>query len=552
MRWPGSGLALAAVVVLIAGCSGKKASNEVLAEINGKPVRAQEYIERYKDFKKKSPVEPNGNVRRGLLQAIVDDKILVLEARKQGLDADSLARFEKLRIRMQEILNRYNKQVVVGELNPSEDELKRMYYDYNTRINARHLFARTREQADSLFEALQNGESFEVLAKGVFKDPRLRDNGGALGFFSVNEMDPAFEVAAYGLETGEISHPVKTKNGYSIIRVDERKRKPFLTEYDYSTNKEEVEKYLKLRTAKLKVRSFVENKRKSLQITFNERLLDEVRQLFSAGQIFEPLPEKGTTLPTGTLVTFKGGQWDAATLLQKAAFTSEQQRSWVHDRQSLKDYIAGLVVRQQILKDAADRDLDKGPDFTRTVNRKFENFLMERMSAVLATGMTVSDDSLFAWYKNHEAQYAAPAMVNLRQIIVHDEQLAAEVEKRLKAGADFSDLARRYSDDRNSAARGGETGFLQHRDMGPWAKLAFALKKDEWAGPLKIKEGQLFIQLIEKTAARPRRFEEVKNEVEFAVKSAAWQDYRRARLDSIKKHLEIRLYPQKLRDIKLN
>ena len=64
-----------------------------------------------------------------------------------------------------------------------------------------------------------------VLAKTSFNDPMLRDNGGSLGYFTVDEIDPAFEEAAFAPKIGELSQPVRTNDGYSIIRVDDRKRR---------------------------------------------------------------------------------------------------------------------------------------------------------------------------------------------------------------------------------------------------------------------------------------------------------------------------------------
>lgn len=67
------------------------------------------------------------------------------------------------------------------------------------------------------------GEDFATLAKANSEDPSARSNGGDLGYFTVMQMVYPFEEAAYSLKTGEISYPVRTRFGYHLIRVTDRR-----------------------------------------------------------------------------------------------------------------------------------------------------------------------------------------------------------------------------------------------------------------------------------------------------------------------------------------
>ena len=89
----------------------------------------------------------------------------------------------------------------------------------NTQIHARHLYSKNLEIANSYYQRLKNGETFEILAKEAFQDSKLKNNGGDIGYFTFNDMDIEIEKVAYSLEDGEISMPVKTSHGYSIVQV---------------------------------------------------------------------------------------------------------------------------------------------------------------------------------------------------------------------------------------------------------------------------------------------------------------------------------------------
>lgn len=87
----------------------------------------------------------------------------------------------------------------------------------------------TKEQDDaakakisSIMQQLREGADFAELAKNN-SDCASRVQGGDLDFFGPGKMDPDFEKAAYALEPGKISEPVKTKFGYHIIKCEEKK-----------------------------------------------------------------------------------------------------------------------------------------------------------------------------------------------------------------------------------------------------------------------------------------------------------------------------------------
>lgn len=122
----------------------------------------------------------------------------------------------------------------------TEPEIE-LYYSQNQyrfeqpeRIKVRHILFMTmdksdeesekaRETAESVLKQLEDGDDFAELAKEHSEDPGNADNGGDLGWVSRGMMDPAFEEAAFALQTGATtSAPVKSEFGYHLIRLDER------------------------------------------------------------------------------------------------------------------------------------------------------------------------------------------------------------------------------------------------------------------------------------------------------------------------------------------
>ncbi|MEL6152860.1 MAG: peptidylprolyl isomerase, partial [Bacteroidota bacterium] len=75
------------------------------------------------------------------------------------------------------------------------------------------------QQLQTLKTRIQNGESFEELAKKYSQDPGSAPQGGELGFWRLGELAPAYEEAALSLKLGEISAPVETQFGLHLIQL---------------------------------------------------------------------------------------------------------------------------------------------------------------------------------------------------------------------------------------------------------------------------------------------------------------------------------------------
>lgn len=107
----------------------------------------------------------------------------------------------------------------------TEDDVKE---HYKPEIKASHILVNDEETANEVKKKLDEGASFEELAKQYSEDPGSKENGGDLGYFGPGKMVPEFEEAAYKLNVGEISKPVKTSHGYHIIKLTDKKElKPY-------------------------------------------------------------------------------------------------------------------------------------------------------------------------------------------------------------------------------------------------------------------------------------------------------------------------------------
>lgn len=73
-------------------------------------------------------------------------------------------------------------------------------------------------EAIEILDKIKNGEKFGKMARQFSTDSGSAKRDGSLGYFGRGKMVKEFENAAFALQTGEISEPIKTQYGYHIIK----------------------------------------------------------------------------------------------------------------------------------------------------------------------------------------------------------------------------------------------------------------------------------------------------------------------------------------------
>src|SRR5438105_4190049 len=95
-----------------------------------------------------------------------------------------------------------------------------------------------------------------------------------------------------------------------------------------------------------------------------------------------------------------------------------------------------------------------------TVMEKRDDMRREKLIAAVSIDVPPpSDSEVRTYYDQHPAEFRSGDELHIRQILVHDENVANDIEEKLKKGASFEDLSRQYSLAPN-AKKGGEIGFV--------------------------------------------------------------------------------------------
>ena len=537
-------------------CARQK--EEVAAVIGSRKITVSDFSARFQSIRQKMNLPDNGQVREQIFRQMIEEELLIHEAERRGYHRDARGAYEHERLQIQELLDLYLEKVVFEDLKIHEEEIRTLYIRLNTQLKARHLYAASRKEADSLYNELMRGKTFETLAKDIFTDPRLRDTGGDLGYFTADEMDPFFEDAAFALNVGQISRPVRTAQGYSIIQLEDRKVKPLLTESEYLRVRSNLTPYCRIRKMKTMTRSVVDSLRRELKVSFDSQT---VHDLFPAIQKeLSALSEKegrDLQLDDGSLnhrelCHSALGTWTVKTCLQYTRYTSDEQLRWIRNEENLEDFIAGMVVRAFLLSRARELKLDKSVSCQNAVRQKMDDYLLRRMEQKISDEIVIPEDSLRTYYQENTDRFMTPPKIHLSEIVCDREDKASQIKKSLLNHQSFETLAKEHSVRRWSGEQNGDIGFFTSQELGPYAENLFSLEKDQWTGPIQLESRWVFFKCIGKASSKARTYEESREDVDRILKPLWKRKVKQGFVKSIQKHVNTMRYPEKIKTIPLN
>jgi foldase protein PrsA len=126
----------------------------------------------------------------------------------------------------------------------------------------------------------------------------------------------------------------------------------------------------------------------------------------------------------------------------------------------------------------------------------------------------VTDADLQAYYKQHKSQYSVPEQRDIAHILVKNKALADRLYKQIQGGADFSALAKRYSQDPGSKNQGGKLTVSKGQTVAPFDQTAFLMHTGQVSHPVKTEFGYHIIKALGPIkSAKTTPFKQVKESI---------------------------------------
>lgn len=242
-------------------------ADKILATVGTLQITERDVNEFIAGLGQRGQMYNNPEGRRAILQQLIGNKLLLLDAKRNLFEAEPAFK-EQLNRLKDNLLMSYAGEKAISGVTVNEAETKEYYEAHKEEfvsgetVNASHILVDSEEKAKAIYEEISSGKkSFEDAAHEYSTCPS-KQNGGNLGEFGRGQMVPEFDTAVFEMEVGAITEtPVKTQFGYHLIKLiskSESKETPY----------EETKEELKAAILNEKRRKAYESKINQLKIMY--------------------------------------------------------------------------------------------------------------------------------------------------------------------------------------------------------------------------------------------------------------------------------------------
>ncbi|MGA9510850.1 MAG: peptidylprolyl isomerase [Candidatus Sulfotelmatobacter sp.] len=246
-------------------------------------------------------------------------------------------------------------------------------------------------------------------------------------------------------------------------------------------------------------------------------------------------------------------------LITGSASVSDAAVRHEFDKQNTKIKFEYAVLKQDDIKKGLHPTTEELKAFYDSHLKSYANSIPEQRKvkyamidlAKIASGVQVTQNDLQSYYNQHRDQYRVQEQAKVSHILIKtplpgpdgkvDEKGVAEAQKRaedilkqLKAGANFEDLAKKYSEDPGSAKEGGSLGWIgKGRTVPEFEKAAFSQPIGKVGDLVKSSYGFHIIRVDARQDAHMKTLEEVKDQIEPILKQQKAQEIAQKQADDL-------------------
>ena len=481
--------------------------------------------------------------RQYYLRALIDRRLLLLEARSRGLDTTTTFQNSVQDAVNARVRSLYKSQEIASKVKISNETVRRHFeregYGRERLLNA--IKVGSRAAIDTVLQELRAGRPFEEVAQARSLDKRSAERGGELGFIGRDQLESLHipPTVFRNLPQNQLSEPLPAGSAWHILRFSEDRP----ASYEKYQGRIASLLYQK-RLAQVEA-EHLEQLRDSFNVLLNSSAL---RELVNAYQAKQPALIEGNLTP---LYTYKGGE---ITLGQVQKFLRRRNISFgLADSAQATVALNRYFLEAHLIQEAARKDgFYQTPEMQKFVERTANAELLEIVrKSVIADLIDLSEEDVRHYYDTHLETFRHSEAVWIEEVLLPTEGDALQVKAQIEAGAPFDQFVdnslRADAEKYNGRYHFHMLGKARYPVLVP---AVFQAQQGQLEGPLQVEGGYSVFRVLEREESSIEPFEAVQQRARALIRLERETQVLNAFLVQLREKYasQITIYPDRLKE----
>lgn len=526
---------LSSLLIFLIGISNlySQSSKDIVAKAGSLTITKDEFHKRYEFVPHVTDKEgfDSTSFKKNFLYTLIAEKLLAQAAKKEGVDKSQNyhAMMENLsNIYLRDAL--YKKEVldkiVIPDSALAQGQLRMM-----RSVRTKFIFSLDEREIENIYADINLGASFDSIFT-TRPEKKEQKDAAEVTFGTMNEK---IEDAIYKVGVGQVTPPIELKEGWYICKIYSVTSKMDLSE----SEKSKVEKIIKSRIEDKIYQEFYIKFFKGIVVNADRPMVEKLYQVFMnyiSDNKKNLLKNKGGKYRIGEsdipklkesfnekqlgeiIIKFPKEPVTLSKLFDYLAFQDFEFFTFdsTQIKSRLNSYISFYIKSELLVREAKKRGYDKLPEVVSELKMWKDYYLSHEMMKKFFKDQTVSDDDAYNFFVKANRVIQQPDEFNISEILTNDLNTIELALNELDHGADFKEVAKKYTNRDSLRSRGGETGFFKESEKGEIGKAAARMKIGEVFGPIKTPEGYSLIKLLDKREGKKEKvatFDEAKEDI---------------------------------------
>ncbi len=508
--------------------------NKYIGKVGNQNISEREFKIRYELVPHYSRDQFNEDSSKiDLLNSIIAEKLLALEANRLGFDTTDYFKYSIQQIKDLYVRDALYKKEIDSKVNISQSDIQKALDRRSESLSVRIISAYDSVSIFNYYSQLLRGAPFDSIEK--ISDPVEHDSNKSLIKITYGQMqDDYVEDTLYSLKKGYFSSPVKTKGGWFIFQLVgiSFETPPNANDPNYNRDITNVIRLRKSRIIGVKyLDRFYKDKQAAIDSTLFLKLTEKISSILTRkehghnsgrdnklfldeGSLMEILNDFGNSIDNEDIVhieksPIKLKEYLYSLIVYPLLIKDPSFNSVAYNlMDNLSKYIQYKFLSEEGLKDGFQND----PTIKEDINIWSDDYLAKMLKNTFRDSIHVTDEDVKNYYKSNKGL----EKVNILEILNDNLKVIETVFNKLRAGKDFRELAKEYTQRTWTKSNGGEFGYFPTYEFGAIGMVAAKLKLNQVYGPIKTDSGYSVIKLIGRKIDSTKTyadFESVKSQI---------------------------------------